>query len=218
MHVQGVPGIQRSGTMRYDILASKDIVEKTITALKARNINAELVNKKEDALARLKKLILQGSEVMTGSSTTLNEIGFVDLLKSGQHPWKNLKAAILSEKDPARQNELRQRSVLSKYFLGSVHAISQTGEVVIASATGSQLPSYVFTSDTVIWVAGTQKIMPTLDDAVKRVREYVFPLEDARMKKEGYSGSTIGKLVIFEREINQNRKLTMILVNEKLGF
>ncbi|HIH44076.1 MAG TPA: LUD domain-containing protein [Candidatus Methanoperedenaceae archaeon] len=104
--------------MKYDVLASMDVVEKTIAALKARNINAELVNKKDEALARLRKLIPQGSEVMTGSSTTLNEIGFVDLLKSGKHPWKILKDAILSEKDPARQKELRQRSVLSKYFLG----------------------------------------------------------------------------------------------------
>lgn len=89
-------------------------------------------------------------------------------------------------------------------FLGSVHAIAETGEMVIASASGSQLPSYVFTSDNVIWVVGTQKIVPTLSDAMKRVREYTLPLEDARMKSEGFPGNTIGKLLIFE--------------NQKLGF
>ncbi len=204
--------------MKYDTLASENAIKKVMDAVKQRGLNAELVDTKEDALRRLQALIPQGAEVMTGSSTTLNQIGFTDLLKSGKHPWKNWKDMILSEKDGAKQMELRRKSVLAEYFLGSVHAIAETGEMVIASASGSQLPSYVFTSNNVIWVAGTQKIVPALPDAIKRVREYVFPLEDARMKKEGAAGSTIGKLLIFEKEIIPARKLTLILVNEKLGF
>lgn len=204
--------------MKYDTLASKSAIKKVMDAVKQRGITAELMDTKEDALKRLQALIPQGAEVMTGSSTTLNQIGFTDLLKSGKHPWKNWKDMILSEKDGVKQMELRRKSVMSEYFLGSVHAIAETGEMVIASASGSQLPSYVFTSNNVIWVAGTQKIVPALPDAIKRVQEYVFPLEDARMKKEGAAGSTIGKLIIFEKEINPARKLTLILVNEILGF
>lgn len=204
--------------MRYDTLASKDAIKKVMDAVKPRGINPELVNTKEDALNRLKKLIPDGAEIMTGGSTTLKEIGFVDLLKSGKHPWKNWKDIILAEKDEAKQMELRKKSVSSEYFLGSVHAIAETGEIVVASASGSQLPSYVFTSNNVIWIVGAQKIVPTLNDAIKRVWEYSLPLEDARMKSEGYSGSTIGKLLIFEREINPERKLKLILVNQKLGF
>jgi len=204
--------------LKYDTLASKETVEKTMEALKTRGINPEFVDKREDALKRLKELIPPRAEVMTAGSTTLGEIGFVDLLKSGKHPWKNLKDELLAEKDPARQMELRRKSVLAEYYLGSVHAIAETGEIVIASASGSQLPAYVFTSNNVIWIVGVQKIMPTLEDAVKRVREYVLPLEDARMKREGFGGSTIGKLLLFEREINPDRKLKLILVNEKLGF
>lgn len=204
--------------MKYDTLASKESIKKVMEAVRQRGIAPEFVNTKEEALRRLKELIPSGAEVMTGGSTTLKEIGFVELLKSGKHPWKNLKDIILAEKDEAKQNELRKRSVSSEYFLGSVHAIAETGEMVVASASGSQLPSYVFTSDNVIWVVGTQKIVPTLTDAIKRVREYTLPLEDARMKSEGYAGSTIGKLLIFEREINPERKLKLILVNQKLGF
>ncbi len=204
--------------MKYDTLASKSAIKKVLDAVKQRGITPELVDTKEDALRRLQGLMPSGAEVMTGSSTTLNQIGFTDLLKSGKHTWKNWKDIILSEKDGAKQIELRRKSVLSEYFLGSVHAIAQTGEMVIASASGSQLPSYVFTSNNVIWVVGTQKIVPALPEAIKRVREYVFPLEDARMKKEGAAGSTIGKLLIFEKEINPARKLTLLLVNEKLGF
>lgn len=204
--------------MKFDVLASKESIEKAMEAVKARGINPEFVNTKDDAFKRLIKLIPAGVEVMTGSSTTLKEIGFVDYLKSGKHRWKNLKDVILAEKNEAKQTQLRRKSVMAEYFLGSVHAIAETGEMVVASASGSQLPAYVFTSNNVVWVAGAQKIVPTLNDAIKRVREYTLPLEDARMKKEGGWGSTIGKLLIFEREINPDRKLTLILVNEKLGF
>ncbi len=204
--------------MKYETLASKSATKNVMDAVKKRGITPEFVDTGEDALRRLQALIPQGAEVMTGSSTTLNQIGFTDFLKSGKHPWKNWKDVILSEKDGSKQMELRRKSVLSEYFLGSVHAIAETGEMVIASASGSQLPSYLFTSNNVIWVVGAQKIVPSLPDAIKRVREYVFPLEDARMKKEGAAGSTIGKILIFEKEINPARKLTLILVNEKLGF
>lgn len=202
----------------WDKLVSDDVIQKTIEALKKRNIQAELVETRERALQRLKELIPEGAEIMSGGSTTLEEIGFIDMLKSGKHPWKNWKDLILAEKDAGKQTELRKKSMTSEYFLGSVHAVAQTGELVAASATGSQLPGYVYSSNNVIWVVGTQKITANLDEAMRRVREYVLPLEDKRMKNEGYSGSTIGKMLIFEREIMLNRKVRVIFVKEKLGF
>jgi len=204
--------------MKYDTLASKETVEKTMKALKPRGINAEFVNKKEDALNRLEKLIPSGAEVMTGGSTTLDQIGFTELLKSGKHPWKNLKGAILAEKDPAKQTELRKKSVTSEYMIGSVHAVVETGEVLVVNASGSSIPAYSFSSDNVIWVVGTQKIVPTVEEGFRRLREYCFPLEDKRMKSIGYPGSALGKFLLFEREILENRKVTLIFVNEKLGF
>jgi len=204
--------------MKYDSLASKDVIKRTMDALKARNINVELVDTKEDALRKINKLIPPGKEVMTGGSTTLDQIGFTELMKSGKHPWKNLKDGIFSEKDPVKQMELRKKSVTSEYFLGSVHAVAETGEILDVSATGSQIGSYAFSSDNVIWIVGTQKIVPTLEEGFKRIREYCVPLEDKRMKNIGYQGTTIGKYLIFEREINENRKINLIFVNEKLGF
>lgn len=203
--------------MTYDTLASSEVVKKTIAALSGRNIHAQFLPNREEALARVREMIPSGASVMTGSSTTLEQIGFVEVLKSGAHSWKNLKDMIVAEKDETRQTHLRKESVGAEYFLGSVHAVAQSGEVVIASASGSQIPSYAFTSDHVIWVAGTQKIVPTLDDCLQRIRDYVFPLEDARMKKAGYPGSTVGKLLIIEKEI-MPREITLLLVNEKLGF
>src|SRR5271168_220748 len=99
--------------MDYSKQAEKEIINKTIAALKAHNFDSELVETKEAALARVKELIPAGVSVMTGSSTTLNQIGFTDYLTSGQHPWNNLKAAIVAEKDPVKQGVLRKQSVLS---------------------------------------------------------------------------------------------------------
>ncbi len=209
---------QLTPRMTYDILASPESIQKAAAGLSSRNVTVHIVNNREEALEKVKSLIPDGAEVMTGSSTTLEQIGFVDLLKSGKHPWKNLKDAIVTEKDPAKQGILRKRATLSDYFLGSVHAVTESGETVTASNSGSQLPSYAFSSDNVIWVVGAQKIVPDLEAGMKRVREYVFPLEDQHMKSLGYPGSNISKMFIFEKEIMPSRKIQMVLVKEALGF
>lgn len=204
--------------MKWAELADEDTVKRTSEALKARGVQVEFLQNRQDALKRLLDLIPHGAEVMTGSSTTLQEIGFVDLLKSGNHPWKNLKEAIAKEKDPTKQMILRKKSITSEYFLGSVHAVSQAGEVITASNTGSQLPSYAYSSNNVVWVVGVQKIVLNLTEGLQRIREYCLPLEDNRMKQTGLKGSAIGKILIFERETLPNRRITLIFVNEKLGF
>jgi len=204
--------------VNYDKLPPKEVVKKTMEAVKSRGISVEFVNTKEDALKRLKELIPSGAEVMTGGSTTLEQIGFMDLLKSGKHQWKNLKDKILAEKDTDKREEVRRKSVTAEYFIGSVHAVAETGEILVASASGSQIPAYAYSSKNVIWILGTQKIVPTLEEGFKRVWNYSLPLEDKRMKSLGYSGSTIGKLLLFERETSPNRKIKLIFVNEKLGF
>ena len=157
--------------------------------------------------------------MMTAASRTLTEIGLDDVLISGEHPWKNLKSEILAEKDPVAQRSLRKQATLSDYYLGSVNALAESGEIVFASATGSQLPAYEFSSSHVIWVSGVQKITANLDEAIQRVREYVTPLVDEQIKKMGGPGTTLGKLLIFEREVPfLKRQVTLILVNEVLGF
>lgn len=204
--------------MNYTDILSDEVVSKVADALKARNITPIIVDTKEQALAEIKKLVPRGGSVMNGSSQTLQEIGFIDYLKAGEHGWNNVHEEILKEKDPAKQARLRKESVLADYFLGSVHAITDAGQVVVASASGSQMPSYAFTSDNVIWVAGVQKIVPTLDAAFARIKDHVVPLEDTRMKGAGYPGTVWARTLIIEREIMPNRHLTMILVKEKLGF
>jgi hypothetical protein len=206
--------------MDYDAIPSAEVVAKTAAALTANNFEAIVVNTKEEALAKIKELIPAGASVMNGASQTLNEIGYIDYLKSGRHGWNNLHAAIVAETDKAKQGLLRKQALLSDYYLGSVHALSEDGQLVIASNTGSQMPHIVYSSPNVIFVASAKKITPTLADAIKRLEEHVIPLEDERMKKAYGTGTTYSKTLLYHKENSAvtGRKIRIILVNEKLGF
>ena len=205
--------------MKYDALASINSINKTIKALTEGGFLPESVASRVEALSRIKELIPAGATVMNGASRTLDEIGFVKYLKEEAHGWNNLHEAIIAEKDPAKQMALRKQSVLSDFYLGSAHAIAETGEIVIASNSGSQLPHIAFTSPNIILVVGAQKITSDVDTAISRLKEYVFPLEDARMKEAGMGGSFISKVLILNREqAFMGRKVHILFVNEKLGF
>ncbi|MBI2110786.1 lactate utilization protein [Candidatus Woesearchaeota archaeon] len=202
---------------KWNKLPDKKVIQETINALQASGPVVYLVNDKKAALEKIKEMIPKGSEVMTGSSTTLNEIGFTDFLKSKEHGWKNLHEEILNEKDQSRQIDLRRKATTAEYFLGSLNAISKNGELVACDASGSRVGAYHFAAKHLILVAGVQKITNSLEEAMQRVREYAFPLENERAKKAYGMPSSISKWVILEKEIFPKR-ITLILVNEKLGF
>lgn len=205
--------------MNYEIIPEKEVVQKTADALMNNGFKVTTVDTKVEALSQVQKLIPQGMSVMNGSSTSLEQIGFVEYLQSGQHGWNNLHEAILAEKDPATQMQLRMQSSFAQYFVGSVHAITEAGQLLSASASGSQIAPYAFTAQNLILVASTNKIVANLENGIQRIHDYVFPLEDARMKGVGYPGSVMSKILIHERESTMmGRTITIILVNEKLGF
>lgn len=200
-------------------LASRETLEKVVTALKANHFEAMIVPNKSAALAYITSRIPKGASVMNGSSETLREIGFIEYLKGDTHGWNNLHHAILQETDPEKQALLRRQSVVSDFYVGSVHALSETGELVIASNTGSQLPHLAFTSPNSILVVGAQKIRPTLTDALTRVEVEVVPLEDARMHSAYGFGTTYAKTLILRKENpSLGRKVEILLVEEALGF
>ncbi len=205
--------------MEFNKLASSESIERTVASLIMNNFEPIVVKTKDEALAKIKELIPAGASIMNGSSETLSEIGYIDFLKSGQHGWNNLHELILAEPDQVKQGLLRRQSVVSDYYLGSVHALSETGEMVIASNTGSQLPHSAFTSTNLIYVVGSQKITPTLLDALQRLNEYVVPMEDERMKKAYGFGTTHAKTLIMHKENPMfGRNIKVIIVKESLGF
>ncbi|GIU68704.1 MAG: hypothetical protein KatS3mg001_554 [Candidatus Pacearchaeota archaeon] len=192
-------------------------IHETISSLKNRGINVFIVGNKKEALEKIKEIIPKRSEIMFGSSLTLEEIGFFSLLESEKNRWKNFSEKIKNENDPSKRQDLRRKAVTAEYFLGSVNAIAKTGELVACDASGSRVGAYPFAAKNLILVAGIQKITKNLEEAIKRVREYVFPLENERAKKIYGMPSATAKWVIIEREIIPNR-INLILVKEKLGF
>ena len=136
----------------YGVLKTEEEIELTIKSLTDNGFLPEVVNTKEEAMEKIKSLIPAGASIMNGSSTTLQEIGFIDYLKAGNTGWKNLHEEVLSETDKEKQSVMRKQSVVSDYYLGSVHAISQDGILLIASNSGSQLPHLAFTSANLILI------------------------------------------------------------------
>ena len=204
-------------TARWSRIPAEQVIASSVTAIRARGIKVLQALDGPEALVRIKELIPAGSEVMNGSSTTLIEIGYSDLLKSKQHNWIDHYEMVTSENDPDKRAEIRRKSVTSEYFLSGVNAIAATGELVSCDASGSRVGAWPFAAKHLVLVAGVNKIVPTLQDALQRVREYAYPLENARSKKVNGAASEIGKCVILSSERRPGR-VTLILVNDVLGY
>lgn len=205
--------------MDYTQLASSGSIEKSSKALTANRFTPIVVETGAEALAYIQQHIPAGASVMNGSSVTLEEIGFVEYLKSGAHEWNNLHEGVLKEENKEKRDSLRKHAVVSDYYLGSVHAVSETGELLIASNTGSQLPHLAYTSPNMILVVGTQKIVPNLAAAFERLEKHVIPLEDEHMKRLYGAGTQHNKSLILHGESSMmGRSVTVLLVKEKLGF
>ena len=203
-------------SMDWAKLADDETIEKTASALKGRAVEVFIVNSREEGKKKVLELIPEGSEVMDVTSTTLDEIGLSkELQESGR--YVSVKKKIMSVDQKEIRTAMRRMSGIAEYVVGSVHAVTEEGQVVIASNSGSQLPPYAFGAANVIWVVGTQKIVKNLDDAFKRIKEHSFILEDARARRAYGMPSGVNKILIFEKEIMPNR-VKLIFVKEKLGF
>lgn len=194
-------------------------LDRAADALKANGFIPDIVSTKEEAFEKATSLIPNGASVMNGASETLRQIGFIDYLKSGAHEWNNLHETILGESDPDKQALLRRQSVVSDWYLGSVHAVTEAGELLFASNSGSQLPHVAYTSPNLILIVGSQKVVPTLTDGFTRLVDHVIPLEDERMKGVYGFGTLHAKSLILHRENPAlGRKVHVVLVKEPLGF
>jgi L-lactate utilization protein LutC len=205
--------------MDFTKLASDSSIKKTRASLVKKGYEVEVFETGKLALKYIKTTIPKGASVMNGASVTLEQIGYLKYLKSGKHGWVDLHAKVNAENDQEKRANLRKQSVLSEYYLGSVHGLAENGEFVIASNTGSQLPHIVFTSTNLIFVVSTKKIVPTINDAMKRLIDHVIPLENKHMMDLYKVRTSLNKIVIFKGENPMlGRKIRFLLVKEDLGF
>ena len=196
--------------------ADAESIRRTIEGLAARNVEAFLVEDGEAALSRLKELVPEGSEVFVNTSETLATIGYAEYMH-GNDRYVNLHDAMLAQPNPAAQREFRRKTTTADYFVGSVQAIAETGEIVIASSSGSQIGAYSYGARRVILVAGTQKICPTLAEAEARTRGWTLERHDRWLEDRGAAPTPIGKFLVMEHEPVAGR-ITMVLVPESLGW
>ncbi len=194
-----------------------EYLQKTANALKANGIDAYIAENGEDAKNKVLELIPNGAEVMNMTSATLDKIGVSkEIDESGR--FVALRKRIYAMDRNTQQREMQKLGSAPDWAVGSVHAVTQDGKVMIASATGSQLPAYAYGAGKVIWVVGKQKLVKDTDEGLKRIYEHSLPLESERARKAyGVPGSSVNKILIINKEVMPGR-ITIILVNEELGY
>jgi len=203
----------------WNNLANEQTIETTIAALKENGIDAITAENGEDAKKKVLELLPKGAEVMDMTSVTLDTIGVSEAInKPGE--YNAVKSALMKLDREKDHLEMQKLGAAPEWAVGSVHAVTEDGKVVVASFTGSQLPAYAYGSAHVIWVVGTQKIVKNLDDAMKRINDHVLPLETTRARKAYHApefNSHVSKILIVDKEIVPKR-ITIVFVKEQLGF
>jgi hypothetical protein len=111
---------------------------------------------------------------------------------------------------------MRRIGSASDYAIGSVHAVTKEGQLMIASATGSQIPNEVYGASHVIFVVGAQKIVADINEGLNRIKNHSVPLEDERARKAYGVGTSLNKMLILLRE-NPGR-IQVIIVRQSVGF
>lgn len=199
----------------YSKPASQESLESTSEALKRNGFEIQIVSTLDDARQTVLEMIPKGVQVFTATSVTLDQSGLTEVLNGVD--YVSLKDAITKVDDNSNKvQQMRRLGSVSEYTVGSVHAITEDGQVIIASASGSQLPNYVYGANKVIWVVGSQKVVKDLNEAFDRIERHTFPLENERAKKVYGVESVISKLLIY-RSDPQNR-VTIVLVREAVGY
>lgn len=199
-------------------LPDKKTINATIQSLTENGFNPIFVETQEEAKEKALSLIPKGAEIMTMTSITLETLGLPSIInESGD--YDSVRAKLLTMDRSTQGREMQKLGSAPDIAIGSVHAVTENGHVLIASRTGSQLPAYVYGAGKVIWVVGVQKIVKDIAEGEKRVFEHSLPLESVRANKAYHmtGGSQVDKLVTYYREVNPAR-VTLILVNQPLGF
>lgn len=194
---------------------SSEQIAAAAAALTAKGMNALVVESRTEARSRILDVLPEGAEVFTSLSRTLDTLGLSEEINASSR-YTSLRPQLRGLDREKQGRQWRKLMASPEYVIGSVHAVTTQGQVLIASASGSQLASYVFGASHVIWVVGAQKIVRDLDEGLRRIREYSYPLEHERMHALNGTGSKISKILLVEGE--WPGRISVILVKEALGF
>jgi hypothetical protein len=195
--------------------ADRAHLERTAAALADRGFLAQVAESGEHARDLVLEAIPEGAEVHLALSETLRELGLAsEIDESGR--YDSLRSRLKELDRETQGREMRKLGAAPDYIVGSAHAVTDGGEIVVGSGSGSQLGAYAYAGGHVILVVGHQKLVRDLDEGLRRVREYSLPREWERMQAAGYPGTMLAKTLILHRE--PSARITVILVPETLGF
>lgn len=196
---------------KYSKLASDVAIQKTRDALRKNGIDSFVFDSADEVKKKLFELLPQNAEVMDMTSVTLKKLGISDeIVNSGKYDSVRKKLSTLDNKLQ------RKLACIADFSIGSVHAVTLNGEILIASATGSQLAAYAYGTGKAIWIVGTQKIVNDKEEGLKRLYEYCLPLENERAKKTYKSSSKVGKILTINSETPG--RLTILFIKQNIGF
>jgi YkgG family uncharacterized protein len=198
--------------------ASDKIIERTAEALRAKGYTVHVVENGEAAKNVVLGLLPEGAEVGQGASTTLERIGIThEIEESGRYDAVRKHTRSMDRSTPEGLRAMRKLGVGPDWYVNSAHALTEDGTIVVASNTGSQLAPLAFGAGEVIWVIGSQKLVPDLETAMERLEQHTLPLENERMQGLYGTDSEIKKLLIIRKEFRPSR-FTVVLIKEPVGF
>jgi hypothetical protein len=200
---------------RFTALPDDATLTATVVALEEHGFSVEVVDDLDAARAAVVARIPRGSSVMTNTSVTLQETGLEDAINNGG-PYESARQKMLALDYATQAQEMKAIGGQPDYALGSVHAVTRDGALVIASASGSQLASYAWGGANVIFVVGAQKLVPTLEAAHERIYQHSLKLEDARAYAVYGQNSRVGKILEIHQE-NPGR-IHVVLIRQPVGF
>jgi hypothetical protein len=202
-------------TARFTTLPGEHALQATVVALEEHGFSVEVVDDLAAAREAVLARIPHGSSVMTNTSVTLAETGIADAINNGG-PYDSARNTMFALDFATQAQQMKAIGGQPDYALGSVHAITLEGTLVIASASGSQLASYAWGAANVIFVAGAQKVVPDLAAAHQRVYTHSLPLEDARAQAAYGQHSQVGKLLEIHQELPG--RIHVVLIRQVVGF
>jgi acyl-CoA hydrolase len=200
----------------FSAAAEEARVVRAAAALEANGITVLRAPNAAEAKRIVLDLIPAGSQVHHGASQSLEASGIAEEIENSGR-YESLRPRVFRMDRATQADEIRRFTASPDVMLGSVHAVTETGSLVAASASGSQLGPYASGAGKVILVVGTQKIVTDLEGALRRIDEYAFPLEDARAQAAYGVHSGVNKVLIINREWIPDR-ITVVLCDEALGF
>ena len=201
--------------LRFTVLPDDDTVAATIVALEEHGFSVEVVGDLDAARDAVLARIPRGSSVMTNTSVTLADTGIAEAINAGG-PYDSARNRMLALDFQTQVQDMKAIAGQPDYALGSVHAVTRDGTLVIASASGSQLASYAWGAANVILLVGAQKLVPTLDAAHQRIYQHSLKLEDARAQAAYGQHSSVGKILEIHQELPG--RIHIILIRQRIGF